>query len=69
MDTDTGAERRLRLGDLGAAHQFLDRWLASACPSPIPSFVRLLRTIRAHRTPDREGRDERSGEGEMNDRR
>jgi transposase len=38
-----------RLRELGAAHQFLDRWLAWACRSRIPSFVRLSRTIRAHR--------------------
>jgi len=38
-----------RLRDLGAAHQFLDRWLAWACRSRIPSFVKLSRTIRAHR--------------------
>jgi transposase len=38
-----------RLRELGAAHQFLDRWLAWACHSRIPSFVRLSRTIRAHR--------------------
>jgi transposase len=33
----------------GAAHQFLDRWLAWACRSRIPSFVRLSRTVRANR--------------------
>jgi transposase len=38
-----------RLRELGAAHQFLDRWLAWACRSRIPAFVRLSRTIRAHR--------------------
>ncbi len=38
-----------RLRDLGAAHQFLDRWLAWACRSRIPSFVKLSKTIRAHR--------------------
>lgn len=38
-----------RLRGLGAAHQFLDRWLAWACRSRIPAFVRLSRTIRAHR--------------------
>lgn len=38
-----------RLRELGAAHQFLDRWLARACRSRIPSFVKLSRTIRAHR--------------------
>ncbi len=38
-----------RLRDLGAAHQFLDRWLAWACRSRIPSFVKLSRTIRDHR--------------------
>lgn len=38
-----------RLRDLGAAHQFLDRWLSWACRSRIPSFVKLSRTIRAHR--------------------
>ena len=38
-----------RLRELGAAHQFLDRWLAWACRSRIPSFVRLSRTVRAHR--------------------
>jgi transposase len=38
-----------RLRELGAAHQFIDRWLAWACRSRIPSFVRLSRTIRAHR--------------------
>jgi transposase len=38
-----------RLRELGAAHQFLDRWLAWACRSRIPSFVRLSRTIRAYR--------------------
>jgi len=38
-----------RLKSFGAAHQFLDRFLASACRSRIPAFVRLSRTIRAHR--------------------
>jgi len=38
-----------RLRELGAAHQFLDRWLARACRSRIPAFVKLSRTIRAHR--------------------
>lgn len=38
-----------RLRELGAAHQFLDRWLAWACRSRIPAFVKLSRTIRAHR--------------------
>lgn len=38
-----------RLRSFGAAHQFLDRWLAWACRSRIPSFVRLSRTIREHR--------------------
>ena len=38
-----------RLRELGASHQFLDRWLAWACRSRIPSFVRLSRTIRANR--------------------
>jgi transposase len=38
-----------RLRELGAAHQFLDRWLAWACRSRIPSFVRRSRTIRTHR--------------------
>ena len=38
-----------RLRELGAAHQFLDRWLAWACHCRIPSFVRLSRTIRSHR--------------------
>jgi len=38
-----------RLREFGAAHQFLDRWLAWACRSRIPSFVRLGRTIRARR--------------------
>ena len=38
-----------RLRDLGAAHQFLDRWLAWACRSRIPAFVKLSRTIRTHR--------------------
>jgi transposase len=38
-----------RLREFGAAHQFLDRWLARACRSRIPAFVRLSRTIRAHR--------------------
>ena len=38
-----------RLREFGAAHQFLDRWLAWACRSRIPSFVKLSKTIRAHR--------------------
>ena len=38
-----------RLREFGAAHQFLDRWLARACRSRIPAFVKLSRTIRAHR--------------------
>jgi transposase len=38
-----------RLREFGAAHQFLDRWLAWACRSRIPSFVRLSKTIREHR--------------------
>lgn len=38
-----------RLKEFGAAHQFLDRWLARACRSRIPAFVQLSRTIRAHR--------------------
>ena len=38
-----------RLRSFGAAHQFLDRWLAWACRSRIPAFVKLSRTIRAHR--------------------
>jgi len=38
-----------RLRDYGAAHQFLDRFLAAACRSRIPAFVKLSRTIRAHR--------------------
>jgi transposase len=38
-----------RLREFGAAHQFLARWLARACRSRIPSFVRLSRTIRTHR--------------------
>jgi transposase len=38
-----------RLRTFGAAHQFLDRWLAWACRSRIPSFVKLSKTIRAHR--------------------
>jgi len=38
-----------RLRELGAAHRYLDRWLAWACRSRIPAFVRLSRTIRAHR--------------------
>lgn len=38
-----------RLRELGAAHQFLDRWLSWACRSRIPSFVRLSKTIRTHR--------------------
>jgi len=38
-----------RLRDLGAAHQFLDRWLAWACRSRIPAFVKLSKTIRARR--------------------
>ena len=37
-----------RLKEFGAAHQFLDRWLARACRSRIPAFVRLSRTIRSH---------------------
>jgi hypothetical protein len=37
-----------RLKDWGA-HQFLDRFLAAACRSRIPAFVKLSRTIRAHR--------------------
>ena len=48
-----GAEGALRdvyrLRELGAAHQFLDRWLAWACRCRIPSFVRLSRTILSHR--------------------
>ncbi len=39
-----------RLRDLGAPHQFLDRWLAWACRSRIPAFVKLSKTIRAHRS-------------------
>jgi transposase len=38
-----------RLREFGAAHQFLDRWLAWACRSRIPSFVKLSKTIRKHR--------------------
>jgi transposase len=38
-----------RLRTFGAAHQFLDRWLAWACRSRIPAFVKLSKTIRAHR--------------------
>jgi Transposase len=38
-----------RLRDLGAAHQSLDRWLAWACRSRNPAFVKLSKTIRAHR--------------------
>jgi transposase len=38
-----------RLRSLGAARQFLDRWLAWACRSRIPSFVKLSRTIRTHK--------------------
>lgn len=38
-----------RLRSVGAAHQFLDRWLSWACRSRIPAFVKLSRTIRAHR--------------------
>jgi transposase len=38
-----------RLKVFGAAHQFLDRFLAAACRSRIPAFVKLSRTIRAHR--------------------
>lgn len=38
-----------RLREFGAAHQFLDRWLAWACRCRIPSFVKLSRTIRSHR--------------------
>lgn len=38
-----------RLREWGAAHQFLDRWLAWACRSRIPSFVKLSKTIRQHR--------------------
>jgi transposase len=38
-----------RLREFGTAHQFLDRWLAWACRSRIPSSVKLSRTIRAHR--------------------
>jgi len=38
-----------RLREFGAAHQFLDRWLGWACRSRIPAFVKLSRTIRAHR--------------------
>jgi transposase len=37
-----------RLREFGAAHQFRDRWLARACRSRIPAFVKLSRTIRAH---------------------
>jgi len=38
-----------RLRDFGAARQFLDRWLAWACRSRIPAFVRLSGTIRRHK--------------------
>ncbi|MCA1843280.1 MAG: ISL3 family transposase [Actinobacteria bacterium] len=38
-----------RLREFGAAHQFLDRWLARACRSRIPVFVKLSKTIRKHR--------------------
>ena len=38
-----------RLRSFGAAHQFLDRWLAWACRSRIPAFVKLSKTIREHR--------------------
>lgn len=38
-----------RLREFGAARQFVDRWLAWACRSRIPAFVKLSRTIRAHR--------------------
>lgn len=38
-----------RFRDFGAAHQFLDRWLAWACRSRIPAFVKLSKTIRKHR--------------------
>jgi transposase len=38
-----------RLREFGAAHQFLNRWLAWACRSRIPAFVKLSRTIREHR--------------------
>lgn len=38
-----------RLREFGAAHQFLGRWLAWACRSRIPAFVKLSKTIREHR--------------------
>jgi len=38
-----------RLREFGAAHQFLDRWLARACRSRIPAFLKLSRTLRKHR--------------------
>jgi transposase len=38
-----------RLKEWGAAHQFLDRFLAAACRSRILAFLKLSRTIRAHR--------------------
>jgi transposase len=38
-----------RLREFGAARQFLDRWLAWACRSRTPAFVKLSRTIRQHK--------------------
>ncbi len=37
------------LRSAGAARQLLDRWLAWACRSRIPAFVKLQKTIRAHK--------------------
>jgi transposase len=37
-----------RLREFGAAHQYLDRWLAWACRSRIPAFVKPLEDIREH---------------------
>jgi transposase len=38
-----------RVRSFGDARRLLDRWLARVCRSRIPSFVKLSRTIRAHR--------------------
>jgi len=40
---------RMAVFGVAASQQFLDRWLAWACRSRIPSFVRLSKTIRKHR--------------------